>query len=70
MAASNGNDTHLLVQQLDKARQKEPGLVGDFGLNNDGLVHYVFVQTSEMRDTSDKFSEHVCVDCTYCVNDG
>ncbi|GFR62182.1 zinc finger SWIM domain-containing protein 1, partial [Elysia marginata] len=68
-SAQNGNDAQLLVKELDKMCQQDPGLISDYGLNSDGVLQYVFVQSSEMRSTFTKFPEHVCIDCTYCIND-
>ena len=38
-------------------------------LADNGVLQYVYLQTSEMKDAFSKFPEHVCIDCTYSVND-
>ena len=63
------NDAESLMRDLERRREKDPRMVTDVGLGEDDTLQYLFLQTGDMRDTFSKFPEHVCVDCTYSLND-
>jgi hypothetical protein len=63
------NDAQLLLLKLDKMQEADQGLIVDYASSEDGTIQYVFIQTSAMRESFAKYPEHVCVDCTYCIND-
>jgi zinc finger SWIM domain-containing protein 3 len=63
------NSVQLLLLEIQKEREKDPGLFVDVGLKPNNEMEYLLFQTSSMRSTLHKFPEHMILDATYCVND-
>jgi hypothetical protein len=63
------NSVQLLLLEIQKEREKDPGLFVDVGLKPNNEMEYLLFQTSSMRSTLRKFPEHMILDATYCVND-